>query len=433
MKRKILQNLLLFVLALVFSAGLMYAFIALPQWLDGVFQRTVSGIGHDPGYMPERPDYFIQAYRLKLVGSISLIVIGLFIVVGLVTRKTGFAWVGAIALFLPVFGTFAFSMFYLAGLGIFNTLLLPFMDWDMAVLSLGDVVLVPYKILLWFFGLFDWHAHDFILYACMGTGAFLFVFSVFTWLQTYYSRQKVAKSWLYRYSRHPQYLGWMIWSYGLMLFGPTLNNMKKSWGWNGSLAWLLSTMVIIGICMLEELRMRDKAGEEYDYYRDKTPFLFPMPRILKRLVKLPGKLIVHDKYPTKSRQIGLIVLLYTIVLMGFSLFWTDFSKTEVVTNRKPMVSDTIGLKDLPHFVEQLNHKDWWKRTAALKSIYAIDPVNSWSHIYEALQDPEDPVKTEALWIILQNPQPEAEQYVRPFIEDQSWEVRFLAREVLKGV
>ena len=88
----------------------------------------------------------------------------------------------------------------------------------------------------------------------MFAGAFIFVLGVFAWLQSRYDKQKVAKHWLYKYSRHPQYLGWIIWSYGLMLYGPSLNQMKKSWGWNGTLPWLLSTLVIIGICLLEEIK-----------------------------------------------------------------------------------------------------------------------------------------------------------------------------------
>ena len=109
-----------------------------------------------------------------------------------------------------------------------------------------------------------------------------------------------------------------------MLFGPTLNNMKKSWGWNGSLAWLLSTMVIIGICMLEEIRMREKAGEDYDLYRDKTPFFFPIPGFIKKIFKAPFVWMFKTDRPRKGSQVGAIVGLYTILLMTLSLFWVDF-------------------------------------------------------------------------------------------------------------
>ena len=204
MKNKALQNSLLFLLALIFSAGLMFAFTAIPQWLDGLVQNNSAIPGGDPAYQPLKYDIFIEGYAIKLIGIISLAMVLLFIVIGFSTRKTGWAWAGAIVLFLPVFGTFAVSMFYLAGLGLFNTVLYPFMDISFEVLTLGHVVLIPYWILMWFLGLFSWYAHDFLMYFFMATGALIFVHSVFTWFQARYENRKVARSWLYRISRHPQ-------------------------------------------------------------------------------------------------------------------------------------------------------------------------------------------------------------------------------------
>jgi protein-S-isoprenylcysteine O-methyltransferase Ste14 len=325
MNRRTSETLLLFFLALLFSAGLMYAFMALPEWLDGLVQNNIHTPGGDPAWDSQiKFDTFLDAYAIKTIGIICLCVVLLLIVIGFSTRKLGFAWTGAIVLFLPVFGTFAASMFYLAGLGLFNTLLFPFMDISLEIMKLGSVVMIPYWLLMEFFGLFNWYAHNFLMYFFMATGAFIFVFSVFTWFQTYYRKQKVASGWLYRISRHPQYLGWIIWSYGLMLYGPTVSNMRKSWGWNGTLSWLLSTMVIIGICLLEEKKMQEKAGHEYDDYRDRTPFLFPIPLWLKIIIKWPMILIIRKSRPTKNREVAGSILIYTLIFMALSLFWIDF-------------------------------------------------------------------------------------------------------------
>ena len=296
---KNVQNVGLFLLAVVFSIGLMFAFTELPRLMDQFIQSNVSTPHSDPAYDSMRIELFFDAYDIRYIGYICLGLIVFFIIMGFTTRKTGWAVAGSVGFFLPVFATFAHSMFYLAGLGLLNVIMFPFLDISLSLIDLGKVVLIPYWILMWFFGLFDWYAHNFLQYLFMAAGAFIFVLGVFAWLQTRYNKEKVAKHWIYKYSRHPQYLGWIIWSYGLMLYGPTINQMKKTWGWNGSLPWLLSALVIIGICMLEEIKMREKAGEDYDEYRNRTPFLFPIPTLMKKIIKLPIRLVIRKDRPEK--------------------------------------------------------------------------------------------------------------------------------------
>lgn len=320
-----MRNIGLFLLAAVFSSGLMFAFIELPLILDKMMQSAIQTPHSDPSYDSFKIELFCDAYAVRLIGYICLVVILALIVLGFATRKTVLAWIGGLAMFLPVFATFAYSMFYLAGLGLFNIIILPFLDISISLIDLGRVVLIPYNVLMWFFGLFNWNAYHFLAYFFMGSGALIFVIGVFTWLQTRFGGGKVAVNWLYRYSRHPQYLGWIIWSYGLMLYGPSVNDMKKSWGWHGTLPWLLSTMVIIGICMLEELKMKERAGKEYDTYRNQTPFLFPIPGFLKKILNLPLRLIFKTERPGSKKQIGTILGIYTILLMAFSMIWVDLS------------------------------------------------------------------------------------------------------------
>ena len=85
------------------------------------------------------------------------------------------------------------------------------------------------------------------------------------------------------------------------------------------------TMIIIGICMLEEIRMKNSHGTEYEKYRDNTPFLFPLPKWLIRFLKVPQRWITGKPRPEKRREVAWIILLYTGILMGLSLFWVDFS------------------------------------------------------------------------------------------------------------
>jgi protein-S-isoprenylcysteine O-methyltransferase Ste14 len=327
------KDLLLITLALVFSIALMFAFIELPRLVDDFLQEDVGFPGFDHGSSElnaYKTDLFIESLYLRWVGYGCLFLVLIFIVIGYATRKTVFAWAGAFVLFLPVFGQFALSMFFLAGLGILRVSWFPFMDISFKVLELGNVIFIPYWILMWTARQFGWYAHYFISYFFMILGSLIFVWAVLIWLRARSGENPIAQSWLYRYSRHPQYLGWIIWSYGLLLFSALENQMKKTWSIPASLPWLLATMVIIGICMLEEIKMNKLYGGSYDSYRQKTPFLFPIPKWFKSAILFPNRLIFRKEWPQTPGQVAGSILIYTICLMVISLIWIDFGESREI-------------------------------------------------------------------------------------------------------
>jgi protein-S-isoprenylcysteine O-methyltransferase Ste14 len=349
MKNIRLKYILLLLLAIVFSVALMFAFIELPRWIDALLHANVGFPGFDQGAGEEaayRSNLFIKGLHLRWIGYGSLVLVCLFIAMGFVTRKSSWAWAGAFVIFLPVFGQFALSMFFLSGLGILRTGWLPFIESGFPILDMGMVIYIPYWILMWFFGLFDWDAYNFVCWLFMSVGAFLFVWGVFIWFQSRFGSKGVATQWIYKISRHPQYLGWIIWSYGLMLFSMTENNMKKSWGFGTSFPWLIMAMIIIAICMMEELSMKEKYGKEYDDYRDKTPFLFPLPKWLKTILKAPARLITRNKYPQTRKQVGGIILIYTCLLVPVSLFWVDINANHSY--------ETINIENPQMLIDSLN-------------------------------------------------------------------------------
>ncbi len=324
---KNLRNPLLFLLALIFSLALMFAFTEIPRLIDLFLQNKMGFPGFDQGLTQQnvyKSSLYISALHLRWIGYLSLFLVLGFIVLGFITKKSGWAWAGALTLFLPVFGQFALSMFFLAGLGILRAGWLPFMDISEKVLALGDVIYLPYHFLIWFFGLFHWYAHNLISYFFMAVGSFLFVWGVLVWFQTRSGQQIVASSRIYKFSRHPQYLGWIIWSYGFMLFSSGINVMKKTWEVPSSLPWLLASMVIIAICLLEEIRMQETGGETYRRYRKQTPFLFPLPKWLKTVFNAPMKLFIRNNQPETRLEVAGVVLLYTGILMALSFFTLDW-------------------------------------------------------------------------------------------------------------
>jgi len=327
MKSKVISNASLLLLSIIFSIALVFAFLELPRLLDQGIQRQFGFPQFDQGLGDVnafKTELFIQGLHLRWIGYGSLLLILILIIAGYATRKTGWALAGAVGLFIPVFGQFAFSMFFLAGLGILRVGWLPFMEASsVSILDMGKVIYVPYWILMWFFGLFNWNAHQFLSYFFMASGAFLFIWGVLVWFQSRYNSQQVASAWIYKISRHPQYLGWILWSYGFILFPPARAEMKITWSVPSSLPWLLMTMIIIGICMLEEIKMMKVTNGGYEAYRKKSPFLIPLPRWLRRPISWPARKIAGGEHPVRPAQVGWIILLYTGILVGLSLIWVD--------------------------------------------------------------------------------------------------------------
>ncbi len=326
MKRTFLNNAGLLLLAIVFSTGLIFAFIELPRLLDASLQNNLGFPQFDHGgggSSALKTEMFIQGLHLRWIGYGSLLLIIGLIIFGYTSRKSGWALAGAVGLFIPVFGQFAYSMFFLAGLGFLRVSWLPFLELSFDILDLGKVIYVPYWILNWVLGLLKWNPHNFIAWIFMGPGAFIFTWGVLLWFKSRYSGNKVATSWLYKISRHPQYLGWILWSYGFILFAPFERSMKMSWHVPSSLPWLLMTMTIVGICLMEEIKMMKITGGSYQKYRESSPFLFPLPSWLNRILTWPARLLTNGEYPSRVRQVLWIVLIYTFILMALSLFWID--------------------------------------------------------------------------------------------------------------
>ncbi len=345
------RDILLLSLAIIFSIALMFTFVELPRLINSFLQTDVGFPGFDHGsneLNAYKTDLFIDSLYLRWIGYGSLFLVAVFIILGYATRKTAWAWVGAFALFLPVFGQFALSMFFLAGLGILRVGWFPFWDISFKVLELGNAIYIPYWILMWIGRQFDWYAHYFLSYLFMILGSLIFVWAVLLWLRARSTDNPVASNRLYRFSRHPQYLGWIIWSYGLMIFSSLENQMKKSWSVPASLPWLLATMVIIGICMLEEIRMKKLYGENYEKYRQKTPFLFPLPKWLKSAFLFPIRLIFRKDWPETRSQVAGTVVIYTICFMLLSLIWVDFEDRGEIT-----VRETVNMEQAEYKIHSI--------------------------------------------------------------------------------
>jgi len=316
------KKLMVAVLAIVFTIGLTYASVELPHQLSKILLKTIDTPGYDATYHADETEAFIGGHHLRWIGVAGLILTALLIVVGLIAERRGLAAVGALLFFLPVFGHFAASMFFLAGLAMLRVVWLPILEISHEVLSMGDVVYLPYATVVYPLVNLGLDIRDHLPWPVMGLGIGIFVISTIVWMTARIEGRGVAASWMYRISRHPQYLGWILWSYGLLLYvlrHSELYHFKISWGMPSSLPWLISTMVIIGVAMVEEIKMAEANGESYLSFRDRTPFLLPLPSWLSTFIAAPMRFVLRRPWPENGLQVAVVVALYTLILVTASL------------------------------------------------------------------------------------------------------------------
>ena len=423
MKSEFLQPAFLVFLAIIFTVGLTFATVELPYRIDQILQDNVATPDFDSQVDETsrlQTELFIDHYNLRETGYISFTVMILLLIIGFSTRRTGLAAAGAFTFMLPVFAQFAGVMFFLSGLGVLNVLWLPLLDISFDLQRLGMVIHAPYDFLIWLSGKANITSYWYIVYFFIGGGLLIFFLGTCAWLSARAGRKQVADFWIYRFSRHPQYAGWIMWSYGVYLLQFRMLYPKRSWGISGSLPWLLSTMFIIGVAMAEEIRMVRLHGEEYEKFRRSTPFLFPMPRFLRRLFATPQKVIFKKDLPGRRREIMAVLSIYTAILLGISaLFYMDGARRisamfipaeslnmelSEIANRLEKENGRLAIYHLAnrlesygepatdHFIRLLESERQSVRIIAIKALGRLPGENTVPRLIEALDDPSPDIR-----------------------------------------
>jgi protein-S-isoprenylcysteine O-methyltransferase Ste14 len=301
-------------LAVVFTVGLTFATIELPALLARLLSN-VSDI--HPGMEPGRVAEFM-AYA-RPIGYTCLAVIIALILVGFLTGKRRLSFLGSFAFFLPTFGYFAASMFFLAGLGVLRTLWLPFWDTSIDLLKLGDVVYLPYMIVVYPFSLLGVDVRMSLNLVIIGLGLLIFTLGTIAWFYSRYQKKGMSDFWIYRHSRHPQYLGFLVWSYGVMLLAALEPVPFGGQNPGAGLIWLLTALIVIGIALSEERSMIDKHGESYLRYRDRTRFILPLPSFITSLATAPLRILFKRTLPQNGKQVLSTLAVYVAIFVLLSL------------------------------------------------------------------------------------------------------------------
>ena len=302
-------------LAVVFTAALTFATLQLPVILGSWLSSRFPDI--HPVIEPERIAEFMVIVRP--IGYACLIAIAVLIVAGFVTGKRKLSVFGSFAFFLPTFGYFFASMFFLAGLGILRIPFIPFWDPSISLMNFGDISYLPYMALVYPFWLAGVDIRMAISWVAVGLGLFIFVLGTITWFYGKAQRRKTVDFWIYRYTRHPQYLGFIIWSYGVMLIAAQQPVPMGGANPGASLPWLLTSLVIICIALAEENRMRKEDSNGYLQYTAGAPFMFPIPRFVATLITSPIRLLLKKNRPETGKELLATFAVYAALLILLSL------------------------------------------------------------------------------------------------------------------
>lgn len=154
-------------------------------------------------------------------------------------------------------------------------------------------------------------------------GVILFLLALFEMIRRFSDGVALVTSGPYRWVRHPQHLGIILFLLPLALF-----NISYSPAWSGIrpgdvLSWSLVSFLLIVAADLEEHSLAKRFGSEYTDYSQRTSFLLPRVSIFGFM----------DKYPLLSKRKPLRYLIWfvlywcvvSLILYGFTfveLGWT---------------------------------------------------------------------------------------------------------------
>jgi len=257
---------------------------------------------------------------LRIFGYAGLAAIIVVVGVGFLLNKTKLSLLGSLALYLPTIGYFAFTMFFLAGVGVLRLLWLPFIDSEI-FFRLGLITYVPVWVIN---SVITWIARlvmpelsgDFsvpVSFAFMVVGLAIFFLGVMTWVSDKLGHRALSTRGVYRLSRHPQYLGFIIWSYGLLSLASVVEGGR---GWSPpapGLPWLVAVSIVLGVALIEEIELRRRLGVEYLRYAEQTPFIMLVPKVLSNVITYPVRILIGKEMPESRAEVAVVMFFYLLI------------------------------------------------------------------------------------------------------------------------
>ncbi|MFW9906035.1 MAG: methyltransferase family protein [Candidatus Thorarchaeota archaeon] len=338
-------------LSILFTIGFFYLFVTIPSVLHEILLPFIP----DPYFSGRElePLYDSIVKEFGLIGSVIFLLLIVLIILGVIIKRFDLSFLGSFTLYLPIFANFCFIMFMFAGLGITRLLWYPIIQINPSLLELGDFIpplyflgsdlfyfiysLIPPPLdaLIFFFLDFSFLFQIMMLiFLLIGLG--IFIFSVITWFYGKFSGIHLLDFWIYKYSRHPQYLGLLIWSY-------SLTGLLASLASSPTIIWLISALFIVGAAIQEENHLMMVFKEEHEKWRQTTPFLLPVPTRISNGIQWLVRHVIKKDWPSNHKEI-LMVLAFFGIMIIFSSMLLGF----VVGILSEIFSSLHGLIDWYH-------------------------------------------------------------------------------------
>lgn len=226
MPRGLALKLSIATLSASFTASLLYLTVEAPLALH----RALMGYIPDFGVV-DWAEARALLEALRPIGVATLLAVAVMVALGFIAGRMKACISGSILTALPSFSYFAPTMFTLTGLGILR---LPLIDVDPLLLKLGHIALIPYMALTALLSPLRGALRSLALIVPRGllrdmlsspggftgllfivAGCSLMGYGVGSMLYGRAIGLRLIDRWAYRWSRHPQYLGFMLWTYGL--------------------------------------------------------------------------------------------------------------------------------------------------------------------------------------------------------------------------
>ncbi len=146
---------------------------------------------------------------------------------------------------------------------------IPLISYFIAFLSYPNIAVTD-------FGVFFFYGAPWSYLAIFGG-----IFFLYSFFYQLFNRKKLITKGLYKYIRHPQYLGMIIMTLGLTLIClntspiyPFVQELfyDKSWI---LFIWIAEALIYVLLGKIEDLSLKAKYGEEFLNYVIKVPFMFP--------------------------------------------------------------------------------------------------------------------------------------------------------------
>jgi len=78
-------------------------------------------------------------------------------------------------------------------------------------------------------------------------------------------------------------------------------------------------MLVVCVALAEEITMIERADAGYLAYRERTPFMLPLPRFVSQVFTAPNRIVMKKEHPGTLREVLYTFVVYTVILVALSL------------------------------------------------------------------------------------------------------------------